>query len=203
MVINFKSHRNKLDYHRLQDCTDEREMQEWSFPKAWLLKVFEIAPFKGQVLRLSTTGPLPSTYNSIWNKFSYTDGWGVSALTLQLHHEMKAPRLATCHEHLYPTQVVCGIMTLRYCDVLKRYSWLKIHFYFKTKIQEIAKALSPLLIIWFEIMAYMLAIWSQEISTSEETRKALIHQAFQNFSLMTPPGWFLYRSTHIVGNSVP
>ena len=139
MVIHFKSHQNKLDYHRLQNCTDERHTQGWRFPEAQLLKVFEIAPFKGQVLRLSKTGPLLSTYNSIWNKFSDTDGWGVYALALQLHDKMEAPRLAASQEHLYPTQVVCDIMNLRYCDVLKRCSWLKIHFYFKTKIQE-AKA---------------------------------------------------------------
>lgn len=56
---------------------------------------------------------------------------------------MKAPRLATCQEQPYSTQVVCDIMTLRYRDVLKTHSLLKMHFDFKTKIQE-AKAISPL-----------------------------------------------------------
>lgn len=61
MVVDSKSHQNKLGDHELQNCRDGGI----KFSGAQLLKVSRIAPFKGQVLRLSKTGPLLSTYKSI------------------------------------------------------------------------------------------------------------------------------------------
>lgn len=173
------------------------QMQEWSFPEAQLFKVFEIATYKGQVVRLSKTGPLLSTYNSIWNKFSDMDGWGVSALTLQLHDKIKALRLETCQLKvsliLWLSDIIMsqrGILDLKYT------------FISNPKFKRQKCSLLSFLIVHCEVVAYTPAIWSQEISTFEETRRVLIHQAFQNFSLKTPPRWLLSRSPHKVGNSV-
>lgn len=45
-------------------------MQEWSFSEAQFLKVFEIAPFKGQVLRLSKNWT-PTEYLQLYLKYIF------------------------------------------------------------------------------------------------------------------------------------